>query len=233
MKTALIIFVLVVLALVLPFFMPARKLPGGGDINLPWQIAVDATGDSTVFGLTLGKSTLADARARFGNDFEVAIIAAPNEDGALEAYYTQVPLGFVLGRLIFTLESAADIAAMRKRAPKREYMQSSTRKITLHPDDRAQAEKAVIRAITLIPNASLDEGVIISRFGAAAEVLPEGENLTHYLYPEKGLEVVLDKKGKEVLHYVAPEKFAEQIRVPLAKVTTKAAKAMTAPEPKP
>ncbi|MDR1889025.1 MAG: hypothetical protein LBQ81_06565 [Zoogloeaceae bacterium] len=216
MKTALIVFVLVVLALVLPFFIPARMPPEGVDINLPWQIEVDAAGNSEVFGLTPGKSTLADARARFGNDVEVAIIAAPDEEGALEAYYAQARLGFVLGRLIFTLERT-DIAAMRERAIKREYMESSTRKITLHPDDRIEAEHAVIRAITLIPNAGLDEKVIVERFGTATEVLPESETLTHYLYPEKGLDVVLDRKGKEILHYVAPAKFTEQIRTPLAK----------------
>jgi hypothetical protein len=215
MKTAIIISVLVVLALVLPFFMPPRE---SMDDHLPWRIVVDGASDSRVFGLAPGKSTLGEARARFGDDFEIAIIAAPDEPGALEAYYTQVPLGFVLGRLILTLDIAPDnIAAMRERALKREYMQSSTRKITLHPDDRTQAEQAVIRAITLIPNASLDEDIIRARFGAAAEILPEGENLTHYLYPEKGLEVVHDKKGKEILHYVAPRNFAEQIRAPLEK----------------
>jgi hypothetical protein len=218
MKTALIVFVLVVLALVLPFFIPAKKPAEGADINLPWQITVDEAGNSEVFGLTPGKSTLADARARFGNDFEVAIIAAPDEDGALEAYYPMVLLGSVQVRLIFTLEST-DIAAMRERAIKREYMESSTRKITLHPDDEAKAKQAIIRAITLIPNASLDEAIILERFGKATEVLPESETLTHYLYPEKGLDVVLDKKGKEILHYVVPAKFEEQIRTPLEKVT--------------
>lgn len=214
MKTVLIVFVLVVLALVLPFFIPARKPPEGVDINLPWQITLNEAGNSEVFGLTPGESTLLDAHKRFGNDFEVAIIAAPNEPGTLEAYYAQVPLGSILGRLIFTLDSP-DIAAMRERAIKREYMESSTRKITLHPDDRAQAEQAVIRAITLIPSASLDEQIITERFGPATEILPMGETLTHYLYPEKGLDIVHDRKGKEVLQYVAPKNFAEQIRAPL------------------
>ncbi|GHT89806.1 hypothetical protein AGMMS49545_21310 [Betaproteobacteria bacterium] len=218
MKTALIVFALVVLALALPFFMPAQKPPENVAINLPWQIAVDEAGNSEVFGLTPGKSALADARQRFGNDFEVAIIAAPNEAGALEAYYDRIFMGQIQGRLILTLDaSETDIAAMRQRAVKRAYMESSTRKITLHPDDTAQAEHTAIRAITLIPGASLDEGIIIERFGKAAEILPEGENLTHYLYPQKGLEIVHDKKGKEILHYVAPAKFDEQIRMPLEK----------------
>ena len=218
MKTALIVFVLVILALVLPFFMSEQKPPENVDINLPWQIAVDEAGNSEVFGLTPGKSVLADARQRFGNDFEVAIIAAPNEAGALEAYYDRVFMGQIQGRLILTLDySETDIAAIRKRAVKREYMESSTRKITLRPDDTAQAEHATIRAITLIPGASLDEIVIIERFGKAAEILREGETLTHYLYPQKGLDIVHDKKGKEILHYVAPAKFGAQIQAPLEK----------------
>jgi hypothetical protein len=220
MKTVLIVFALIVLALALPLFMMPDRLPEGIDRNLPWQITLDGTGNSEVFGLTPGQSRLADARALFGNDFETAVIAAANQAGALEASYPQRAFGFVQARLILTLDvSPEEISAMRERALKREYMEGSNKKFTLHPDDRARAENVIIRAISLIPSARLDEEIILSRFGKAAEVLPEGEYLTHYLYPDKGLDVVLDKKGREILQYVAPRDFAAQIRSPLEKAT--------------
>ncbi|MDR2364719.1 MAG: hypothetical protein LBD68_02540 [Zoogloeaceae bacterium] len=218
MKTVLIVFALVALALLLPLFMTSNTPPEGFDRNLPWQIALDQSGNSEVFGLVPGQSRLADARALLGDDFDVAVIAASEQIGALEANYPQRAFGFVQARLILTLAaSPEEVGAMRGRALKREYMEGSNKKFILHPDDRARAEDAVIRAISLIPSARLDEETITLRFGKAAEVLPEGENLTHYLYPDKGLDVVLDKKGREILQYVAPKNFAAQIRAPLEK----------------
>ncbi|MDR1349569.1 MAG: hypothetical protein LBJ59_02085 [Zoogloeaceae bacterium] len=216
MKTVLIVFALVVLALVLPVFMAPKTLPEGFDRNLPWQITLDAAGNSAVFGLTPGQSRLADARALFGGDFDVAVIAASNQVGALEVDYAQRSFGMLLARLILTLEATPEeIDAMRERALKREYKEGSTKKFTLHPDDRARAEDAVIRAISLIPNARLDEETITRLFGKAAETLPEGKTLTHYLYPDKGLDIVIDEKGRDILQYVAPGDFDARIRAPL------------------
>lgn len=222
MKTALSVIALIVLALALPLlFSSPEPLPQENQLtDLPWQVTVDERGDSTVFGLTPGISTLADVRQHFGNDMEVAIVAMPDEIGSLEGYYSQVKAGFILGRLIVTLDLTPEaITEIRERALKAKHMESTTRKITLHPDDLAAAEKTPIRAITLIPSANLDEDIIIQRFGQPAERIVASETLTHLLYPNLGLDVVLDTKGKEVLQYVSPRHF-EQVRTPLLKAET-------------
>ena len=102
-----------------------------------WQISPDGQGGSTVFGLQPGVSTLGDVRQKLGNEIEVAIIAEPNELGSLEAYYAQIPLGFVLAKMVITVDAQdASISAMRERALKAKHMESTTRRITLHPDVR-------------------------------------------------------------------------------------------------
>ncbi|WP_022654329.1 hypothetical protein [Aquaspirillum serpens] len=218
MKIAFYIIGLALLALLVPFFLPSTP-PAHTDHpnqNLPWQITVDAQGHSTVFGLTPSRSTLADVRQQLGEDMEIAIVAAPGEVGEVEAYYSQVSLGFVMGRVIFTLDATpATITAMRDRALKAEHMESSTKKISLHPEDLAKANSLPIRAIGLIPSANLDEATVLQRFGAPKERITVGETLTHFLYPNLGLDVVLDTKGKEVLQYVAPKDFETRIRAPL------------------
>ena len=225
MKTALSVVGLVLLALIIPFFLPGTPPAGMEDPNrnLPWQITVDGQGNSEVFGLTPGRSTLADVRQRLGNDMEIAIIAAPDEVGELEAYYGQVALGFVLGRLILTLDATPEaLVAMRERALKAEHMESTTKKITLHPEDLTRAETLPIRAIGLIPNANLDEATLLQRFGTPGERIPAGETLTHFLYPHLGLDVALDTKGKEILQYVPPRDFEARIRAPLLAAQAKA-----------
>ena len=165
--------------------------------GLPWQIETLPSGESKVFDLTLGRSTLADASSRFGAGMQLAIVAEPNEAGNLEAYYESVTAGFVAGRLIVTADLPKDVInAMRERAAKTEYMQSTTRKATLAAADMPAALAAPIRALAFIPSANLDEDIVLQRFGQPAERIRVNEHLEHLLYPAKGLDVVLDSKGK-------------------------------------
>lgn len=217
MKFALSIIALVLLALVVPFLIPgvAKKEGVDPNSNLPWQIQLDGQGGSTVFGLRPGASTLGDVRQKLGGEIEVAIIAEPNEAGALEGYYAQVSLGFVLARVIVTLEAGEhEVLAMRDRALKAKHMESTTRRITLHPDDLSAAERLPIRAISVIPTVNLDEATVIQRFGQPGERLVVSEKRVHLLYPDKGLDVVVDGEGKELLQYVAPRQFS-LLREPL------------------
>lgn len=183
--------------------------------GLPWQIETLPGGGSKVFDLTLGHSTLADARKRFGDEMPLAVVAEPNESGNVEGYYENVTAGFVAGRLIVTADlPPAVIDAMRERSPKTEYMQSTTRKARLADSDFAAALAAPIRALSFIPAAQLDEDIVIQRFGQPTERIRVNEHVEHLLYPARGLDLVLDSKGKELLQYVAPARF-EALRAPL------------------
>jgi len=218
MKIFLSVIALSLLLFGLAFLLPSPQFAEVGDPDnfLPWQIRLDAEGQSEVFGLKPGISTLNDARRRFGDELDLGIIAAPNEIGTLEAYYARVDLGPLQGRLILTLEATPEtLSAMRERAIKAEYMESTTRKIRLAPEDVEAANRAPLVAISFIPGANLDEDILKQRFGEPAEVIRVSETLTHYLYPGKGLDVVHDLKGKEILQYVAPQEFETRIQEPL------------------
>jgi hypothetical protein len=209
MKFALYLIGFVLVALIALFFTHAPEEGGDAGRNLPWQIEVDGQGGSTVFGLQPGRSTLADARVALGDDFEVAIIARPDEIGAVEAYCGQITLGFVQARMVLTLDIAPEeVNAMRGRGLKAEPMESTTRKITLHPDDLAQMEQVRVKALAVIPAVNLDEATIIQRFGQPVERLPVSEKRVHLLYPHLGLDVVVNSDAKELLQYVAPRDFA-------------------------
>jgi len=217
MKFALSIIALIVIALIVPFLVPELGKREGVDpnANLPWQIELDAQGGSAVFGLRPGISTVGEVRQRFGDEIDLAIIAEPDELGAIEGYYAQVALGFVLAKVIVTVDAKKElISEMRERALKAKHMDSTTRKITLNPDDLAAVEKMPVKAISVIPSAHLDEATVIQRFGQPGERLVASENRVHLLYPQKGLDVVVDRDGKELLQYVAPRNFAE-LREPL------------------
>lgn len=199
------------------FFQPPREKHGSSEVvmDLPWQIEVLPDGYSRVFGLTVGASTLNDARGRFGGAGELAIVAAPGETGSVELYFEDVTLGVVTGKLIVAAEADNEvIEAMKRRAVKTEHMQSTTRKSTLAESDIPAAHALIMRNIAFVPSISLDEEIVIHRFGQPAERIRTSETTEHFLYPERGLDIALDRKGKELLQYVAPRNFAG-LRAPL------------------
>ncbi|MCZ4305408.1 hypothetical protein O4G98_11760 [Zoogloeaceae bacterium G21618-S1] len=216
MKLIVAILSLVLLAILAPLaFMPSADDIHRQQAALPWQIEVDAQGLSRVFGLTLEQSTLGEARERFGPDLTVAIVTAPGEAGALEAYLGSAQLGFVTGKLVLTIAVSSDeLDGMRQRAAKTEYMESTTRKATLSQADLATAMTRPIDSIVFIPSVNLDEEAVLSRFGEPAERITINTHQTHLLYPDKGLDLILDTDGKEILQYVAPRDF-ERVRAPL------------------
>lgn len=215
---SILLFVAIVVALLaapLLFISDDGKPVQQDAEGLPWQIELLADGHSRVFGLSPGSSTLDDARARFGPDAQIAMIVAKGETGSVEAYYETLSAGFVTGKMILTLETTiVQREEMLKRAIKADFMESTTRRITLADDDLLALSKARVSAIAFIPSANLTEDVVLQRFGIPAERIRTSEHTEHFLYPVKGLDLRLDAKGKEVLQYVAPQEIA-RLRDPL------------------
>ena len=219
MKTSIAFLFLIIAVIVLSALLRSGEKPAVQPVEgLPWQIEILPNGETRVFGLIPARSTLDDARGRFGMDMEIAVIAAPGEPGSLEAYSSSVTTGMIMGRMILVADVDREtVTRLRQRAIKSMHMDSSTRKYILRPDDLALAWRAPIAGITFIPAVSLDEQTVLGRFGAPSERIRVDERVEHFLYPEMGLDLALDSKGKEVLQYVAPRQFA-RLREPLIKV---------------
>lgn len=231
MKLFFAILAVIIGIIIAPMFLsPAPDNAGGQAVTgLPWQIETLPEGKSKVFGLTLGDSTLEDARSRFG-DSEIALIAEPGQLPTLEMYINNATVGdALLGKMIVTGElPETSIAAMRERAIKTEYMQSTTRRSTLAEADRAAAYAAPIGGLAFVPSINLDEAMIIQRFGTPAERIRSSAKIEHLLYPDRGLDIVFDSDGKEVLQYVAPARFA-RLREPLLKAAAETTATTTPP----
>jgi len=212
-----IFFIVAVILAAYPFLNPSDQKESL--IGLPWQIDIMPDGSTQVFGLHIGASRLLDAQRILGDDMEVAIVASTggstNKEGSLEMYYGHYRAGLLSGKLVLqTNASKENVKRWRDNAVKSEYMASGqAKKYILDAADLPQVLAEVIVGLTFAPVVNLDEGVIISRFGAASERI-EGEGVTHFLYPEKGLDIALYTKAKEVLQYVPPGEF-EQLSQPL------------------
>lgn len=173
--------------------------------GLPWQIDILPGGETRVFGITPGRTTLGEAIRQLGDDMELAIIAAPHETGTIEVYYSHHSFGPITGKLILVLDIAPDVlAALRERA----FQDRGTRRHHLHPDDLPAAHRAPVKVINFMPSFNLDEEIAQSRFGTPAEIIQVHAGQKHLLYPDKGLDLILSADGKEVLQYLSPGEFS-------------------------
>ena len=211
---ALLIVILATFGLV--FFKSDRQHSDAPLTGLPWQIDKLTGGDTRVFGITLGRTTLGEAIELLGDDLDLAIIAAPHEAGVLEAYYSRYSAGPITGKLILMMGIAPEtLLTLRKRA----FKDGGTRKYHLHPDDLPFAYRAPVKVITFLPSLNLDEEIIQARFGIPAEIIQVNSQQQHLLYPEKGLDIILNTDNKEVLQYLSPDKFSAH-RMQLQKAST-------------
>ena len=172
--------------------------------GFPWQIERLPNGTTRVFGIVPGQTTLDVAIAQLGDDNELAIIAAPGETGSLEVYYSHYTAGLIEGKLILVADIEPDtLASMQMRARRK----AGTHRLLMNEGDLPTARRAAVRAITFMPTFDLDAEITRARFGLPAEVLPVSAQEQHLLYPESGLDIVLNADGKDVLQYLSPEDF--------------------------
>ena len=185
---------------------PGTEQPGDEAVTgLPWQIDRLPGGVTRVFGITLGQTTLGEAIELMGDDMKLAIIAAPHESGTVEAYYSHHSVGPITGKMILVLDITPDmLAPLRERA----FQDGGTRRYHLHPDDLPVAYRAPVKIINFLPSFDLDEDIVQVRFGAPAEIMQIDEQQQHWLYPDKGLDLILNADGKEVLQYLRPDEFS-------------------------
>jgi hypothetical protein len=208
-----------VILLSLGMLLPVASTPPSAE--LPWQIEHLPKG-MRVFGLTLGHSTLNEAQGKFQEQPEISLFVSEAGTFAAEAYFDQVNLGGLRAKVVLTAAlSQAELSDMYERGIRISGM-SSGRKIELHPDDKARVADTAIASINYLPSASLEEAVLVQRFGEPARRVREEKNeILHLLYPQLGLDIALNKKNKTVFQYVQPRDFDALMAPLLAQVPAK------------
>jgi hypothetical protein len=203
MKYFLALLVVVLVSASLVFFKSDEQASDEPVTGLPWQIDNLPNGSTRVFGITLEQTTLGEAIELLGDDMDLAIIAAPGETGTLEAYYSHYSAGPITGKLILVLDIAPDVLqSLHERA----FRDGGTRRYHLYPDDLTVAYRAPVSIITFLPSLDLDEDIVHGRFGTPVEVIRVNQQ-QHLLYPDKGLDLILNADSKELLQYLHPHAF--------------------------
>lgn len=177
--------------------------------DLPWQVQVNADGSVHVFDLDIGRSTLRDAIAKFGEPEGAAVFQHKDDRLDLEAYFGKVHFGPLVARVVTKLEaSPEEKRQLAESAKKRESSPTGDWKFPLHTETIAQLLDRRLIAISYVPGTrSLDRKFFLARFGQPAAWLTENEQAQSWFYPGKGLSILIDEKGPEVLEYMRPGDF--------------------------
>ncbi len=181
---------------------------------LPWQIEHTADGATRVFGITLGETTLAEAEQHLHGAAEVTLFASPDGRYRVEAYFDKVVLGGFSAKMVMVMRVTQDEAAvMYDRGVRISTLGSGTNKVTLASEDVRRVYATPIASLAYLTRTSLDDELLLKRFGEPSARVTELENETvHWLYPELGLDIARDRKGKAVLQYVLREDFEALVK---------------------
>jgi len=220
---------IVLAAFVAPLLHMGRGAAPAPEQGLPWQAQAGADGTLQVFGLVLGRDTLAQAQARLGDGLQVALVAQLGEVGALEALADPYAAGFVTGRLVLAFDvPPATLRRWRAQATRSEPMDGGVRRFALPADARDEALRAPLAGLSFVPAVRLSEDDLRQRFGPPAAELAQPGGAKVLLYPARGLAASVAPGSRGVLQYVAPRDFDARLRAPLV-----AAAAASAPLPAP
>ncbi|WP_319380418.1 hypothetical protein [Thiomicrorhabdus sp.] len=171
--------------------------------HLPWNAAFDRNGQLHALGLTIGKSSLADAMQLYGKDVEVKLFTDRSEGSkSLEAFFPVAYIGSIKAGLALKLTvSEAELDALYLKGKKISPTTSGGREIELYNADILDLMDHPIQSLTLVPRKQLSERAISMRFGEPARKQIQSDGLEHWFFPQKGLEMIIDPEGPEALQY--------------------------------
>ena len=175
----------------------------------PWQIKILEDGRTSVFGIVLGETNLTKINFILKTRGQVALFES---DGklTLEAYYKNVTRAGLTGSYVFTLDvSDKKLNELKQQSIKGKPTETKSIKYEFGAEALKEIALMKVRFLSYIPTVQIDEEMIVKRFGEPAQKLPlkTKEEGAHYLYPEKGLDLIYRAESKEVLQYTQPADF--------------------------
>lgn len=211
----IVAFIIVAIAILWWMQPPVSNGQGGGGRYYPWEVEVTPKGTSHVLGLHLGEDTLGTVRQHFGDRMQIGLFESPEGRLGLEAFYGELTLGGLTARVVLDAELPSSVLeAIRERARNRGRLESGVVRYQLAREDLSLAMDATVMGLTYLPAADFDEALVRGRFGEPEAVLEGSDQARHFLYPGKGLDLVLGRDGDAALQYVPPRDF-ERLTRPL------------------
>jgi hypothetical protein len=192
-------------ALIAFFFLPEQRRHFE---DLPWQVDVRAEDRTRVLGIELGTTTLRELAGRLPVP-DIRLFVDPDGSRRVEAYYSNARIPPFEANLVMVpdLDPAALEAVWAERTSERP-MPSGARRYGLSDDALRSLGSRPVVELSYIPRARWDADLVRTHFGAPAGHLRIDEDQDYWLYPDRGLAIMVPTgRGRVLLHYVTLERW--------------------------
>lgn len=186
--------------------------PGGTNDQEParpmWETSLDEQGNLQIMGVTLGKTTLKEAEAILRSRSQRALFIPPDTSSEksprVEAFFPSMPDN---SKLILGLSASTEqIETLKIKAHNPSAFPSGNIKLEIADDHMSLVEGLVVDMLTAIPRIRITPQEITAQFGEP-QILHRQDDILHYLYPARGLDVILDQSGEAMIQFVSPGDF--------------------------
>jgi len=176
--------------------------------TLPWIIKTDGKGGSSVFELEMEKATVRQAQTLFNNEAEFAIFNDQDGGQSLEAFFNYAQIAGLQARITLILKTtAAEIETLASQAIDKKGQLSNSYKLVLPTDLNGVLLDHAYTNLTYQPKIRIEKDILHARFGKPEEVVNIDTETQQWLYPTRGLSILLADDEKPVFQYVRPDQF--------------------------
>lgn len=188
---------------------------------LPWKNEVTSEGTNHALGVNIGWDSLRDVAEAWGKIPELALFKEQDGLLSLEAFLGKVRVNHLEARIIVLLKPNDAFLAAYTQQLESEPMPSGRRKYQLTEADQLQALDLPVMMLMYVPVASYDEAQVLKRFGQPSDKRLIKNKAMFWLYPQRGLAILLDPEDKNVFYYATPSAMQE-LEIIIARLIRKA-----------
>ncbi len=212
-----IVLIATILFVAVAILLPGERSPAPDRTPLlPWSVQVDTMGRTTVLGVTLGVTPLGELEQLVGEEAKLQLFVRDGRPVAVEGFFNQVRLAGLHAQVVVTLSLGdEELEQIYRRGVRISRAGSGSSQVKLAGEDGERARQTAIGTLTYIPRSrSIDQPLLIERFGKPARQIDEPNGTRHLLYPDRGIDIALPAEGKVVIQYLLPDDF-RQVVAPL------------------
>ena len=183
----------------------------------PWNINVLDNNKISIFGISLGKTTIQDANQIFASFPETRLLEENNRQ-QLRAIYRELQFDGLIAdiELIYNLDDSTLQQLKTSAIPEPEssyYRLPENIEISLL--------NSTATSLIYKPAIDYEMDIILQRFGAPHSEQTLSDNILRWSYPESGLTIIIDDSGPDKFIYTLLEEIAPDASTTDTEVTVK------------
>lgn len=176
--------------------------------NLPWAVEITDSGNPSIFGLELGRSSINDFLDTHRATIDVRLFVDPDGKKNIEAYISKIRLGVFDASVILLpkvseeqLQEHHAVAILKKPGP------SGAFELQLPESNLNALLDYPLGGLIYIPKVQYSEDEVITRFGKPDQKIQLNDTKTLWSYSDKSYFLTHDSEEREQIYYIEQSQY--------------------------